>query len=116
MIYLYSFLVCGFICALGQVIAEYTKFTPGEINTIFVTLGAFLSFLGIYDKLLSFAGAGASIPITNFGHLIYKGAYEGYLDGKITGLLNNVFSKCSGGLAFTIALGFIIGLFFKPRH
>lgn len=116
MIYINAFLISGLICAIGQIIIEFTKYTPGEVNTFLVVMGSFLSFLGIYDKLVKYAGAGATVPITNFGHLLFKGAYEGFLNDKITGLLTNIFSKTSGGLAFTIVIGFIIGLIFKPRH
>ena len=116
MIYINAFVICGLICALSQLITEYTKLTPGDVNVLLVIFGAFASSIGIYDKLVKIGGAGATVPITNFGHLLFKGAYEGYLDSKITGLLNNVFSCCSGGLAFTIIIGFVIGLLFKPRH
>ena len=114
--YFYAFLVCGFICVVGQVILEYTKLTPGHVNTILAVSGAVLSFLGIYEYLLDFAGAGASVPITNFGHLIFKGAYEGFQKDGITGLLSNVFSTSSGGLSVTIIIAFIVALVSKPKH
>ncbi len=116
MIYLTAFITCGLICALGQIILENTKLTPGHVNSILVVLGAVLSFLGIYDVLLSWAGAGASVPITNFGHLLYKGAIEGFQKDGITGLLNNILSKSSGGLTVTIIMAFLVGLFSKPKH
>ena len=116
MIYINAFLVCGFICALAQVICEYTFLTPGDVNVLLVILGSLLAFLGIYDKLIIISGAGASAPITNFGYLIYKGAYEGYLTGGLSGLLKGTLSYVSGGISFTIVFGFISGVLSKPRH
>ena len=116
MTYVNAFIICGFICALGQLIIEFTNLTPGHVNAIFVILGAFLSFLGVYEILLSWAKAGASIPITNFGHLLFKGAYEGYLKDGMTGLLNGILSTSSGGLSVTIVIAFVIGLISKPKH
>ena len=70
MIYLYSFLFCGFVCMLGQIILDNTKLTPGHITTIFVIVGAFLDIFGIYDKIVLMAGGGALVPITSFRHLL----------------------------------------------
>lgn len=116
MIYLKAFLICGFICAIGQTILEYTKLTPGHVNTLLAVSGAILSFFGIYEYLLDFAGAGASVPITNFGHLIFKGAFEGLKQDGITGLLNGIFSTSSGGLAVTIIIAFVVAIIAKPKH
>lgn len=116
MIYFKAFLICGLICAIGEIILEYTKLTPGHVNTLLAVSGAVLSFLGIYECLLDYAGAGASVPITNFGHLIFKGAYEGFQKDGITGLLDGVFSTSSGGLTVTIIIGFLVALVSKPKH
>ena len=116
MIYLHAFLLCGLICAIGQLIIEFTNLTPGHVNAIFVVSGAFLSFLGVYEILLSWGKTGASIPITNFGYLLFKGAYEGFMKDGITGLLNGILSTSSGGLSVTIIIAFLIGLISKPKH
>lgn len=116
MIYLQAFIVCGLICAIGQIIIENTNLTPGHVNAILVIAGAVLSFFGIYDLLLSWAGAGASVPITNFGHLLFKGAYEGFLSDGMTGLLNGILKTSSGGLAVTIILAFVVAVFTKPQN
>jgi len=107
MIYVNAFILCGIICAIGQIILENTKLTPGHLNAILVIVGALLSCFGIYEILLSWGGAGASVPITNFGHLLFKGAYEGFLEDGMTG---------SGGLSVTIIMGFIVAVFTKPQH
>ena len=102
MIYLNAFIICGIICAIGQIILENTTFTPGHLNTILVIIGAILSFFGIYEMLISWGGTGATIPITNFGHLLFKGAYEGFQENGITGLITGLFSKGSSGVTKSV--------------
>ena len=116
MIYIHAFIVCGLICAIGQIILENTNLTPGHLNAILVITGAFLSCYGIYELLLEWGGAGASVPITNFGHLLFKGAYEGFQSDGMTGLLNGILSTSSGGLAVTIIMAFIVAVFTKPQN
>ncbi len=116
MIYLNAFILSGIICAIGQIIIEYTNLTPGHVNAILVVSGAVLSFFGIYELLLDFAGAGASVPITNYGHLLFKGAYEGFIGNGMTGLLNGIMSTSSGGVAVTIIIAFVVAVIFRPKH
>ena len=81
MTYVYAFLFCGFVCMIAQLILDNTKLTPGHVTSIFVVVGALLDVAGIYDKIVLYAGAGALIPITSFGHLlIHRGKRhpEGY--------------------------------------
>jgi stage V sporulation protein AE len=110
MIYLNSFLLCGFICLLGQLILDNTKLTPGHITSLFVSLGALLSFLGIYDKLIDFSKIGSSIPITSFGNLLYKSAVEGYYSSGIIGIFSNMFSKTSAGISGAIIFAFLVSI------
>lgn len=114
--YVNAFILCGLICAIGQIILENTKLTPGHLNALLVIIGALLSCFGIYDILTSWAGAGASVPITNYGHLLFQGAYEGYINDGLTGLLNGIMSTSSGGVAVTIIMAFIVAVFTKPQH
>lgn len=116
MIYLNAFIICGLICLIGQLIIEYTNLTPAHVNTLLVIIGSILSCFGIYDKLLEFSEAGASVPITNFGHILFKGAYNGFTSNGLTGLLNGILSSSSGGLSITIISAFIISVIFKPKH
>ena len=116
MILLHAFIISGLICAVGQLIIEYTNLTPGHVNAILVVSGAVLSFFGIYECLLDWSGAGASVPITNFGHLLFKGAYEGFIENNMTGLLDGILSTSSGGVAVTIIIAFIVAIIFKPKH
>ncbi len=116
MIYVNAFILCGLICALGQLLLDNTNLTPGHLNAILVVIGAFLSFLGLYEVMLDWAGAGASVPITNFGHLLFKGAYEGFLSDGFTGLLKGILSTSSGGLSVAIIMAFLVAIFSKPKH
>ena len=116
MIYVNAFILCGLICALGQLLLDNTNLTPGHLNAILVVIGAFLSFLGLYQVMLDWAGAGASVPITNFGHLLFKGAYEGFLSDGFTGLLKGILSTSSGGLSVAIIMAFLVAIFSKPKH
>ena len=116
MIYINAFILCGLICALGQLLLDNTNLTPGHLNAILVVIGALLSFLGLYEVMLDWAGAGASVPITNFGHLLFKGAYEGFLSDGFTGLLKGILSTSSGGLSVAIIMAFLVAIFSKPKH
>lgn len=116
MIYLHAFIISGFICAIGQIILENTKLTPGHLNALLVIIGALLSCFGIYDILIDWAGAGATVPITNYGHLLFSGAYEGFVSDGLTGLLNGIMKTSSGGVAVTIIMAFIVAVFSKPQH
>lgn len=116
MIYVNAFILCGLICALGQLLLDNTNLTPGHLNAILVVIGAFLSFLGLYEVMLDWAGAGASVPITNFGHLLFKGAYEGFLSDGFTGLLKGILSTSSGGFSVAIIMAFLVAIFSKPKH
>ena len=116
MIYFYSFLFCGFVCAISQYILEKSKLTPGHINTILVILGCILSGFGIYDKLISKFHAGATVPITNFGHLLVTGASLGFKESGVIGLFKGILIDAGPGISFAIVCAFIISLLFKVKH
>ena len=115
MIYINAFLVCGMICLIGQIILDNTKLTPGHITSMFVVIGAILSFLGIYDMLKDFSLVGSSIPITSFGNALYQAALEGFNQNGIIGMFNNLLSTTSTGITSAIFFGFIFSCFFKVR-
>ena len=114
--YLYAFLFCGTVCMISQLILDNTKLTPGHVTSLFVVIGAFLDVFGIYDKVVLYAGAGALVPITSFGHLLIHGAMD--MAGQIRplGLSYGVFNLTSAGISVALFLGFIFALIFKPRH
>lgn len=116
MIYLYGFIICGSICALGQILYEYTKFSAGHITSLFVSLGCFLEFFGIYDNLLKIGGMGASLPITNFGHSLMHAALQGLKNEGFLGIGKNMLSMTSGGIVTAIVLSFFVAIFFKSKE
>ena len=115
MIYLLSFIFCGVICLIGQILLDKTNLTPGHITTLFVVIGCFLDVFGIYDKFILMFGAGASVPITSFGHLLIHGAMKGALEGGYIGLLTGVFSLTATGISAAIVFSFIFSLIFKTK-
>ena len=86
MTYLNAFIFCGIICLIGQIILDNTRLTPGHVTSIFVCIGAFLDSFGLYDKFIIWAGGGASVPITSFGHLLIHGALTEFNEAGIMGL------------------------------
>ena len=116
MIYLLSFLFCGLLCALSQLVLDKTKLTPGHINTILVIVGCALSGFGIYDHMINIFHAGCRVPIMNFGHLLVTGAYEGFKQYGFIGLFKGVLINASAGISITILMAVLMSLFFKVKH
>lgn len=116
MIYLNSFIFCGTICLIGQIILDNTKLTPGHITTLFVIIGSFLDIFNIYDKFVLWAGGGALVPITSFGHLLMHGAYSGFNEYGIMGLFLGMFDLTSSGIVAAIVFSFTLALIFKPKN
>lgn len=115
MIYINAFIFAGFVCLLGQIILDNTKLTPGHVTTIFVVLGAFLDVFSIYDKFVLFAGGGALVPITSFGHLLIHGALEKAQDFGLMGLAMGMFDLTSSGIISAIVISFFLSLIFIPK-
>ena len=115
MIYLYSFLICGVICAIAQIILDSTKLTPGHITALFVVIGVILDSFGIYDKIILYCGGGALVPITSFGHSLIHGALHSAETYGITGLLLGMFDLTASGIVCSIIIAFFLGLIFKAK-
>lgn len=113
--FLSAFVFAGIACFLAQLILDNTKLTPGHVTCIFTILGSLLGFLGWYDKFISFAGAGATTIISNFGYMLYKGAYLGFQEQGILGLFTGLLSKSSCAIAGAVIFSFVLVLIFKPR-
>lgn len=111
----YSFLFCGLICLIGQLILDNTKLTPGHITSIFVVFGAFLGTFNIYDKIVKVVGAGANIPIISFGNLLLNGSYQGYLKEGALGLFNGMLTPVSAGVVSAVIFAFITAIFFNAK-
>ena len=116
MIFIYAFLVSGIFCAFSQIILDNFKITPGHVTALFTVLGAILSFFGIYDKLIKIAGAGATVLISNFGHMLYTGALEGFKDEGVLGLFTGLLSKSSAAITSAVIFALIFALIFKPKN
>ena len=115
MTFLYSFLFCGIVCLIGQIILDNTKLTPGHVTSIFVVLGAFLDSFGLYDKFIKWFGAGTLVPITSFGHSLIHGALSKAKDSGFLGLLGGMFNLTSAGIVSAIVFGFILTMIFKAK-
>ncbi|HOA78276.1 MAG: stage V sporulation protein AE [Bacillota bacterium] len=115
MIYLMAFLVGGAICALGQIILDVIKLAPIYITSLFVGLGAMFDTFGLYDKLVEKAGAGATIPISSFGHSLVHAALEKSQEVGYIGILTGVFNLTAAGIAASIIFAFFIALIFRPK-
>lgn len=115
MIYLNAFIFAGIVCLIGQIILDNTKLTPGHITTMFVVVGAFLDIFSIYDKFVLWAGGGALVPITSFGHLLIHGAIEKASEFGLIGLAMGMFDLTSSGIISAIVFSFLLSLIFKPK-
>lgn len=113
--FLLAFIVGGIICIIGQILMDVCKLTPAHTMCTLVVIGAILGGLGIYDKLVKIAGAGASIPISSFGNSLVKGAItEAKRDGVI-GVITGIFEITGAGISTAIIFGFIASFIFKPK-
>lgn len=115
MMLLRAFLVGGAICVVGQILIDKTKLTPARILVIFVTLGAILGGFGVYQYLVDFAGAGATVPLTGFGNLLAKGAIQKVQEQGILGALTGGTAAAAGGITAAIFFGYIASLISKPK-
>lgn len=116
MIYLNAFIFAGLVCVIGQLILDNTNFTPGQLTTLLVAVGAFLDIFSIYDKFVIWAGGGALVPITSFGHLLIHGALEKASEYSILGLSMGMFDLTASGIIAAIIIAFFLTLIFKPKH
>ena len=112
--FLKAFLVGGCICAIAQVIINLTKLTAGKILVIFLLAGVVLQAFGVYEYLVDFAGAGATVPISGFGYLLAEGAIKGAKSG-LMGAITSGLSAAAAGVSSAILFGFLIALIFKPK-
>ena len=115
MTYIYSFLFCGFLCLLAQLIVDNTKLTPGHVTSLFVVFGSLLDTLGVYDKIISLAGGGAYLPITSFGHSLTHAALLGK-DKGLYGICSNMLTTTSAGIVAVLVFSFVISILFKPKN
>ncbi len=112
--YLWAFLVGGALCAVGQLLIDFTKLTPARILVTFVTLGVVLTGLGLYEPLVQFAGAGATVPLTGFGYTMAKGTLEAIREKGLIGVFSGGVAASAAGIAAAVFFGYVAALFSKP--
>lgn len=115
LMYIKAFLVGGALCAIGEIIILKTKLTPARILVCYITAGVILSALGLYMPLVRFAGAGATVPLTGFGHTLAQGAINAVQEQGLIGAFTGGLAAASGGIAAAIFFGFLAALCFKPK-
>ncbi len=113
--YIMAFLVCGMLCAIAQILVDTLKVLPIYITLLYVSLGSFLEFFGIYDKLIEIGSAGALLPISSFGHSLTHAAMEKTLDNGFFGVFLGIFDLTAPGITAAILFAFVMSLIFKPR-
>ena len=115
MIYLWAFLIGGLFCLIGQLLIDYTKLTPARILVAYVVAGVVLTAVGLYDYIIDFAGAGASVPLTGFGYLIAKGVEKAVITKGILGIFTGGITAAAGGICAAVVFSYIIALFCKSK-
>ena len=109
-----AFAVGGLLCAVGQLLIDYTKLTPARILTIFVVTGVLLGALGVYQPLADWAGAGATVPLTGFGSALAKGVKKAVEEKGLLGAFTGGFTAAAGGICAAMFFGYLVALICKP--
>ena len=112
--YLNAFLCGGILCAIGQILIDKTKLTPARILTGYVVAGVLLSALGLYQPIADWGGAGATVPLTGFGHALAKGVSKAIAEKGWLGVLTGGLTATAGGIAAAVVFGVLMALIFKP--
>lgn len=113
--YLKAFLCGGILCVIGQVLIDKTTLTPAKILVTYVTAGVILSGVGVYQHLVDWGGAGATVPLTGFGHLLAKGVKKAVAEDGLLGALTGGSTAAAGGITAAIFFGFLVALICKPK-
>lgn len=113
--YIWAFLIGGTICAVGQVLIDYTKLTPARILTGYVVAGVLLSGLGLYQPLIDIAGGGATVPLTGFGHLLAEGIRKAVDEKGWLGIFSGGLTSSAAGITAAMLFGLLAAAVFKPK-
>lgn len=114
-IFITAFVVGGLICVIGQLLFDVAKLTPAHTLVILVVAGSILDGVGLYEPLIDFAGAGATVPITSFGNALTHGAMAEAEKHGLVGVLTGMFEVTSSGISAAILFGFIAAVIFRPK-
>lgn len=115
MIYLKAFIVGGLICVIGQILIDKTKLTPARILVSYVVAGVVLQIFGWYQKLIDFAGAGATIPLSGFGCVLAKGVKKAVEEDGIIGIFSGGMTAGAAGISAALLFGLLAAIIFKPK-
>lgn len=113
--YIKAFVIGGIFCVIGQILIDKTKLTPARILVSYVVIGVLLGGVGLYEPLVEFAGAGATVPLTGFGYNLAKGVKEAVQSDGFLGIFTGGLKATAGGIAAAIAAGLIVSLIFRPK-
>ncbi len=113
--YLKAFITGGILCLIGQILIDKTKLTPARILVGYVVAGVILGGCGLYNKLVDFAGAGATVPLTGFGFNLAKGVREAVDTTGLLGIFTGGLKACAAGIAIAIVMGLLVSLIFRPK-
>lgn len=113
--YIWAFIVGGIICVVGQILLDLTNLTPARILVIFVVSGVVLSGLGLWQPLVEIAGAGATVPIIGFGHLLAEGVKSAVAHQGLVGVFTGGLSSCSGGVSASLVFGFLASVVTRSK-
>lgn len=113
--YAKAFLTGGLFCLIGQILIDKTKLTPARILVGYVVSGVILSAAGLYQPIAEFAGAGATVPLTGFGHTLAKGVREAIAKDGFLGVFTGGLKAAAGGITAAMTAGLLISLIFKPK-
>ena len=113
--YLKAFLVGGLLCVIGQILIDRTKLTPARILVAYVVAGVLLGAVGLYDKLVDFAGAGATVPLTGFGYTLARGVKKAVDEDGALGILTGGLTASAAGITAAVLFGLLASLIFKPK-
>ena len=115
MAYFKAFICGGLLCLIGQILIDKTKLTPARILVGYVVSGVILSAIGVYKPFLEFAGAGATIPLTGFGHTLAEGVRNAITEKGFIGILTGGIAATTGGITAAITVGLLVCCIFKPK-
>jgi len=114
--YLQAFLMGGFLCAIGQILIDKTKLTPARILVIYVVSGVILQTFGLYQPLVDFGGAGATVPLTGFGYSLANGVKKAVAEQGFVGIFTGGLTATAGGIAAVLLFGVVASLVSKSKE
>jgi len=109
-----AFLVGGILCAIGQILIDRTKLTAAKILVIYVVVGVVLGALGLYDRLVTWAGAGATVPLTGFGNVLAEGMRRAIGEQGVLGIFTGAFTAGAAGIGAAVVFGYLVAVVFRP--